>query len=90
MHVRLVLNALYVTGNGLEFLIFLLLPPKGPDYRYGSLCPVYAVWGSHSGFPACKASMVLTELHPQPSTLVFKGKSPDGAPLLAPFCRKGN
>lgn len=41
---------LYVTEDGLEPSY---PTPKGLDYRYGSPCPSYAVWGSNPGLHAC-------------------------------------
>lgn len=82
------LEPLLCYRDGLKFLILPPVPSKGLDYRCGSLCPVYAVWGSHPGFPAGQAGTVLTEPCPQPSTLDLTGESPDAVLLLSPILQK--
>lgn len=90
MHVRSVSNAVLLGIESFDFLIFLPPPPKGLDYRYGSLIVPSVLWESYPGLSACEASTVSTELHPHASTLVFTGEPPAATLLPAPFCRKGN
>ena len=85
MFVRLVLTVLYVTGDGLKFLILLPLPPKGLEYRYGSLCPVLCGLGITPRVSCIRGKHSADWVTSRSSALVFTVEPPDAGLFLSPI-----